>query len=393
MAHAFKGTVFRQRLDNVLGLLARRATRREVASLPASTEQAIRDNAALLELCSVGLDEEQRGLILQMLNSSWTQTLGNGEALQHECPPGCCGSQRIFHKKMRQVLNALFSNLFPCPLLYRWKNFDEACAWVARGMLIQGLLRVVWALCKQESADNEFMELQALDEDNPDMNPSLRQQVRVAKVMSMLAEPDSAARFLKTLLVSRPLTTYMDKVGFLETCRARFRLRMRGLKLPLPHSQCQHSGLNEIVALALDIIQGRAGRGVIADFGRMLAAPPNDVLWHTHLGLRKADCVDLLLIGAADGFRRLVLPYMCQPWQLFSTVNQSVDAALASFQALRAQNAACEKCQDPMFAKAPWSVAFFTGVWGLFSCKLSVLICLCETMWNLRILFVLTRKT
>lgn len=193
------------------------------------------------------------------------------------------------------------------------------------------------------------MALQALDEDSPDVNPSLRQQIRVAKVMGLLSEPDAAARFLKTLLVSRPLTSYMDKMAFLETCRSRFRLRMRGLKLP--QSQCTHATLDDIVQLALEVTQGRAGRAVVADFATMLTSPPSDVMWYNQLGLGKASCMELLLIGAADGYRRLVLPFSCQPWQLLGVSTGTPEAALASMEAQCRQHANCDQCSDPLFSK------------------------------------------
>ncbi|CAE7874586.1 unnamed protein product, partial [Symbiodinium necroappetens] len=165
-------------------------------------EADIASNAKLLKECSLELTEEQLDLTLQMLNTDWCQPLDPGEPLRHYCAPGCCASTKAFRLRMRAVLDGLFAHLFACPLLYRWKNFDEACTWVARGMVIRGLLKQIWGLCKQDAADNleDLVSLQAMDEDNPDMNPSLRQQVRVAKVMGLLSEPDAAARFLKTLL-------------------------------------------------------------------------------------------------------------------------------------------------------------------------------------------------
>ena len=352
MANAFRGTLFRQRLDNVLASYARTATRHQVASLPVSIEGDITSNAKLLRECSLGLTEEQIALTLQMINTDWSQPLDHGEPLHHFCEPGCCGTEREFRARMRLVLDGLFAHLFACPLLYRWKNFDEACTWVARGMVIRGLLKQVWGLCKQDAADSldDLVALQAMDEDNPDMNPSLRQQVRVAKVMGLLSEPDAAARCLKTLLVSRPLTTYMDKMAFLETCRSRFRLRLRGFEMK--ESKCTLSTLDDIVELALDVIQGRAGRSVVAEFSKMLTTPCSDAMWYDHLGLGKAGCVELLLIGAADGYRRLVLPFMCQPWQLLGMSTQSPAAALASMEAQRAQHGGCAACMDPLFSKA-----------------------------------------
>ena len=195
MANATKGTLFRQRLDNVLQSMVQKAERLEVVTLPASTREATRKNAQLLEMCSADLDEDQRALVLQIFNTDWDEQMSSTDHIKHICEPGCCSSMGVFRRRVKEALDALFGHLFPVPLLYRWKGFDEACAWTARGLLLKGLLRVIWALCKSDSADHP--EMLALDEDNPDMNPSLQQQVRVAKVMQLLSEPDSTDYLLQ----------------------------------------------------------------------------------------------------------------------------------------------------------------------------------------------------
>ncbi|CAE7274608.1 unnamed protein product [Symbiodinium sp. CCMP2592] len=83
----------------------------------------------------------------------------------------------------------------------------------------------------------------------------------------------------------------------------------------------------------------------------MLTTPPSDVTWYNHLGLGKASCVELLMIGAADGYRRLVLPYMCQPWQLLGVSTSTAASALASMEAQCRQHSNCHECSDPLFSK------------------------------------------
>ena len=163
--------------------------------LPVSTRQLMQKNASILELCSGDLDEDQRALVLQLFNTDWGEQMGPGDRIQHLCEPGCCMSQAHFRRRVRQALDAVLGHLFALPLLYRWKGFDEACSWVARGLLLKGLLRTIWRLCKSDAAD-QAENLLALDEDNPDVNPSLRQQVRVAKVMELLSEEDSTVAAL-----------------------------------------------------------------------------------------------------------------------------------------------------------------------------------------------------
>ena len=152
----------------------------------------------LLQMCSTDICEDDRELILTMLNTSWLDKFEPGQHLLHICEPGCCGNDAAFRCRLRKVLDTMFSHLFTAPLLYRWKNFDGACEYVARGMVVQNLMRAVWALCKNDNADFlEDLHQSTMDLDNPDNNPSACQQVRVAKVFQLLCEPDATAPWLK----------------------------------------------------------------------------------------------------------------------------------------------------------------------------------------------------
>ena len=213
MANATRATQFRQKLDKVLNSLAQQAQRQVVASLPPSMGDLRRRHAHMLNLVSGGLDEDQQELVLQMLNTDWRETLEPGDRLHHVCEPGCCSSESSFHLRMKQVLQLLFSHLFSAPLLYRWKGFDEACAYVARGMVIRKLLRTIWTLsCKADRAGHsdafaEQAQAQQLDEDHADACPSIKQQIRVSKVMQLLAEDDATDPCPKKRFVRRVLPT------------------------------------------------------------------------------------------------------------------------------------------------------------------------------------------
>ena len=142
----------------------------------------------------------------------------------------------------------------------------------------------------------------------------------------------------------------MEKVSFTEVARARLRLKNRGLTLS--DSACRNANVDDLAKLTREIITGETGWRVIDDFQRLLEAPSTADVWFPSLGVQKQDSVELLLIGVADAYRRLVMPYECLPWQLFQVVGQEPTVALETLKTLRQQHRTCSMCIDPMFSQA-----------------------------------------
>ena len=58
--------------------------------------------------------------------------------------------------------------------------------------MVKALLRSIWKLCQNETSENiEELQRQFLDLDSPDGSPAVAQQIRVAKVLQLLSEPDA----------------------------------------------------------------------------------------------------------------------------------------------------------------------------------------------------------
>ena len=188
MSHASKTSLFQQRLQNALAVFTQRAQRICVGTLPQTTRDAMRNNERKLSLFSTDLSEDQRELILHLLNSDWSIPIEEG--LVHFCAAGCCSDDAEFRRRMATALQAAMGGFFDTPLLYRWKYFDPAAEFTARGLAIHAMLRTVWRWCRSDSAD-VVENLAAQDEDDADLNPAQRQQVRMNKVQIML--DDAAA--------------------------------------------------------------------------------------------------------------------------------------------------------------------------------------------------------
>ena len=193
MSHCVQTTLFRQRLEKGLCGIVNRATRIPVMSLPATTRDAMVRNAAKLRLFSSGMDEEERELVLDLLNSDWSEPFESMQpGLVHMCRPHCCKDRNDFEKRLRSALQLTFGDMFQTPLLYRWKAFEPAAEFTARGLAIHGLLPLIWGWCRSERGDAVSAEDVVLwDEDQADTSPAFKQKVRMSKVQVMLNDESS----------------------------------------------------------------------------------------------------------------------------------------------------------------------------------------------------------
>ena len=190
MAHASGTSLFRQRLEGGIASLVKAAKRSEVLALPQTTRDAVGRNAKKLKLFSTYLAEDDVDLILSMLNADWAEPMDEG--LVHMCTPDCCTSDMDFQRRMTSALRAAFGGGFEVPLLYRWKGFEAAAEFAARGVGVHGLLLSLWRSCRSDVGDITYDNTELLDEDSPDSNPAYKQQVRMSKVQLLLADSVSS---------------------------------------------------------------------------------------------------------------------------------------------------------------------------------------------------------
>ena len=80
-------------------------------------------------------------------------------------------------------------NIFMCPLLYRWKHWEPFCRYVLRGVTVGGGDGIFPYLIVLVSKDISPLEIEALDEDAPDLNPATKQAVRLGKTRTMVLDP------------------------------------------------------------------------------------------------------------------------------------------------------------------------------------------------------------
>ena len=143
----------------------------------------------------------------------------------------------------------------------------------------------------------------------------------------------------------------MDRLSLVMVAQRRLQLRRQGLDLP--DSQCT-MGSAEIIQENKRTMTGAAGWRVVDEYYQLLQAPPEATVWRQELGIRKTDCVALLLLGIADSWRRLVLVFEALPFQMFKLLDAADDAsALDMAASLQRKHASCENCCDPLFGQEP----------------------------------------
>ena len=190
MSHAAKPTLFCQRLQNSLAAMAQKAQCIPVMVLPRTTSDAMLANRRKLGLFGSSLDEDQKDLVLCMMNSDWSSPVDE-QSLVHICTPDCCKDEADFRKRMATALHLVYGGFFETPLLYRWKHWEPAAEFAARGMAVHGLLATIWRCCMSEAADQA--DNITIDEDDADGNPAAKQKVRMSKVQKMLDDHDAGA--------------------------------------------------------------------------------------------------------------------------------------------------------------------------------------------------------
>lgn len=204
MAHASRSSLFRHRLDYAIDAMADLVVRHEVVELPSKVQRWKNSNARKIAVCSCDLSEEQVDLILSVLNDDWAVDLNQrGRQLHHYCLPGCCASSVETRAKVRKALKCTIGSFFDVPLIYRWKHFDPATHFTLRNLLIHGLLRFVWEASMSSMFDEGVDLTEYIDEDSADLNPAMRQKVRMSKVWQLLGETDTIVTWHSELYAER----------------------------------------------------------------------------------------------------------------------------------------------------------------------------------------------
>ena len=193
MSHAMQTNSFKQGMETVLDGYARNA-KRSCLLVHSQATQAIRaKNAKKLQLCCYGLKPAEKTLILDMFSADWSEPL---TVLQHTCVAGCCKSDADFRRRLREALRLAFGNEFSTPLLYRWKHWEGAAAYVSRGTALHNMLPRIWSMIHNSEASDL---LTMWDEDSADLSPAFKQKIRASKVQSLLSSGKAGVAWLRVV--------------------------------------------------------------------------------------------------------------------------------------------------------------------------------------------------
>ena len=358
LAHAAQSSLFRERLHAGIKLLAKRTERCTVASLRQTVADGVEENRRKLSICASDLSEAEQEEILSMLNHNWNEQIGDGR-LRHWCVPGCCVSLAQTRAKMESALLASLGRVYEAPLLYRWKHWEGAIHYALRNTAMHNILVRVWHGCVNSKMDEALLE-QVIDADSPDMDPGLKQQVRVTRVFRLLSEPNILAKFAQCVIITAPLAGYMHYASLVETVRHRVYLRARGLN---PPSTCPY-GEDELRAMNFNLLTGQRGWEVVHDYYSLLMSPPGSPAWFPEFELPHTECVLLIFATMCDSWRRLVMPYQSLTSTCLQVASLSAQEGLEFLFRENRKMQACNLCQDQHFVRVPcWKGKKWGHVW------------------------------
>ena len=163
----------------------------------------------------------------------------------------------------------------------------------------------------------------------------------------MAADP-AKGMFAKILVVTRPLSVFMDDVSLVEV--AQNRAQLRGLGFKLESSGCQYDR-REVARMNLQLLTGETGRKAVDAYTDMLQSPHTSDAWFSQLGVSKQDSLASVFLGLCDAWRRLVLPFQCLPFQFLRIIVYDGSQGLDYAETLAKQTAGCSGCSDRMFSE------------------------------------------
>ena len=185
-----------------LDAISRAVDRRVVRELPHSIQAVQGKQKFLLGIVSFGLSPEDQEFVLQTFNGRWDEEVDQSGRWQHWCC-GCCTSQEACVQRCREALRLLFEKFPQVPLLYRWKGWTECQSYTTRGVFVHNFMSFLIRRCCSKQSQ-ETVDLQAMDEDAPDLSYSARQEIRMSKTLALVTSP--------TVRVARCAFQHMDLV-------------------------------------------------------------------------------------------------------------------------------------------------------------------------------------
>ena len=188
MTRAMRATKFQGLFEDGLDLLSRSVYRRVVRELPQSIQAVQEKQKLLLGVMSFGLSAEDQAFVLKTFNGRWDEEVDSAGRWQHWCC-GCCASHEACVQRCREAFRLLFEKFPQVPLLYRWKGWTECQNYTTRGVLVHSFMSFLIRRCCSKQSQ-ETVDLQAMDEDAPDLSYSARQEIRMSKTLALVTSPN-----------------------------------------------------------------------------------------------------------------------------------------------------------------------------------------------------------
>ena len=292
----------------------------------------------------------------------------------HWCVGDCCNSDVDSVNKLVKKVLVFFCNGFPLPLLYRFKHYSPASAYMKVGTAFHNILgRTFLQLhsghdeadenlssmiviltdtsrkvpkCEPGELSQQDLQIAISDFMDADTNYAAKNSVRKRLICEELSSPD----FHKNVYVIDSLLQPFE-LG-INYCFARTAILHELTALGSDHPR-HNDLLQQSRGKFLHVVRGDLGRDVIQGFMQNLKYKLHDAI---EIGLGGdveasylQNVFSLIIVCSTDSWRRLIYVFDQPPFSLFRTVGVSTEDFVEAWSGLHDKFQSCTSCVDPTF--------------------------------------------
>ena len=343
LTHLFESSVFVDKMEAALLNIVKQLEWNRCMELPDACKTWRSRNLALLlrAHCDLLDSMDIYAEYLQFFNGNWLLTL----RLVHWCLPGCCASREEAINKAMKLLRATLLRFPSVPLLYRWKHFDPALAWLARNKGLHGLLL---AVMRTSLSKMPVINTGDHGSDDENMPFALKHATRGERSVRLLMRSSIMSDTAMCTLLCGPLSRFAEDVSRADSATMKY-------LASLTHKISETRATAAVAAcLNVAILTGDRGQQVVADYSSYLLAPLGSESFRDITGINatESEYWCSIVIGICESWRRLVHSKSGFPWQLFRLVGLTIGNAQLFINDLERLQCRCSLCVDDSFTGA-----------------------------------------
>ena len=294
----------------------------EVDELPPDVLRLREKHRAILELTNPAMDltEDEKSLILDADSGDWDLPVVLHHCVKDRCLLGCRGCPVRSRRLVTQAIVLSIGGRMPVPLLYRWKGFERAAAFLYRGRRQRDLLQRAMRRLFSKGLDDAGSEGVLVNDDvnvaaalalGEEVDFGTARRVRAKKALAFLEGDPSGGKIKKALILNEPIQSFLNAAFAADAATNSFVQMSCELHDDTTSQTAAWVSAKELALQRnLEVVSGDRGRSVVRKFWAMLQDPTGEPWAQMELAVadKSATCMGVI-VTMADAFRRLVHHY------------------------------------------------------------------------------------